>query len=97
MEKAIIHKIENYSGSTRMVVNHVPTIKRSNIHVYDNISIDGDVPKIFIGVYEHSTLQSNHKANYKVWPKYIAKTGHKRYPSESLTEFLLTLNPQLIF
>jgi hypothetical protein len=37
-------------------------------------------------VYEYKT---GRKSNPRSWPLYIAKTGHKWYPIESITEFLL--------
>ena len=49
--------------------------------------LSGDAPKDFVSVYEFGRCR---KSNPKKWIKYIAKVGHKWYPSESITEHLLT-------
>ncbi len=72
-----------------MDVRYVDTIKRENYFVDDTVSVDGDAPKKFIGVYDHELLGNRHKSNRKNWIRYIAKTGHKWYPIESITELLL--------
>ncbi|MDD2385514.1 MAG: HipA domain-containing protein [Bacteroidales bacterium] len=46
----------------------------------------GDAPKDFLGVYEYGYVP---KSKCKKWSKYIAKHGHKYYPMESITEFLI--------
>lgn len=48
----------------------------------------GDAPKELMRVYEY---EKGHKraGSPKSWPIYITKTGHKWYPSESITEYLL--------
>lgn len=84
-----IHRIENYSNQHGLWVKYIPVIKGNNYYVDDNISIDGDAPKKFIGVYDYRMLNSKHKSNRTNWIKYIAKTGHKWYPAESITEHLL--------
>lgn len=50
-------------------------------------SILGDAPKDFIKVYEPGEGRRN---DPRSWPAYIAKFGHKWYPSESVTEQLMT-------
>ncbi len=87
--KIPVHKIENYTASRRMDVRNTPRIKRANYFVDDKVSVDGDAPKKFIGVYDHALLGSRHKADKKNWVRYIAKTGHKWYPIESVTELML--------
>ncbi|MBD5225137.1 MAG: hypothetical protein HDS68_04100 [Bacteroidales bacterium] len=87
--KIPIHKIENYTWITSLNVLNVPVIKRCNYFVDDTISVDGDAPKKFIGIYDYSLLEHKHKSNRKNWIRYIAKTGHKWYPSESITELLM--------
>ena len=84
-----IHKIENYTSAHRLDVRGVPVIKRGDYFVDDSITVDGDAPKKFIGVYDHQMLGNKHKANRKNWIRYIAKTGQKWYPIESITELLL--------
>lgn len=84
-----IHKIENYTAAHRLEVRGVSAVKRSNYFVDDFITVDGDAPKKFIGIYDHQMLGNKHKANRKNWIRYIAKTGQKWYPIESITELLL--------
>ena len=84
-----IHKIENYTNAHQMNVRGVPVMKCSNYFVDDSVTVDGDTPKKFVGVYDHQLLGHKHKANRNNWIRYIAKTGHKWYPIESITELLL--------
>lgn len=49
--------------------------------------ISGDAPKDLIQVYEFGRCNKSEKST---WIKYIAKVGHKRYPSESITEQLIS-------
>lgn len=87
--KIPVHKIENYTDAHRLDVRNVPVIKRSNYFVDDTVSVDGDAPKKFIGIYNYQLLDHKHKSNRKNWIRYIAKTGHKWYPTESITELLM--------
>ena len=85
-----VHKIENYSGAYDLKdVCGVEAIKRNNFFVDDFVTVDGDAPKKFIGVYEYPLPQHRHKRNKRNWRHYIAKTGHKWYPIESITELLM--------
>ena len=72
-----------------MDVKHIPVIKKGNYFVDDTVSVDGDAPKKFIEVYDHELLGHRHKSNRNNWIRYIAKTGHKWYPIESVTELML--------
>ncbi|MCF0243812.1 MAG: HipA domain-containing protein [Bacteroidaceae bacterium] len=83
-----VHNIENYSNGSELWVSGIPVIKRKNYFLEDK-QIDGDAPKAFVGVYNHVLLGTKHKANRRNWIRYIAKTGHKWYPIESVTEQLL--------
>lgn len=87
--KMPIHKIENFTDSRLMSVMNVPIIKTGNYFVDDTVSIDGDAPKKFIGVYDNKLLEHRHKKKRKNWIRYIAKSGHKWYPIESVTELML--------
>ena len=87
--KIPIHKIENFTDSRLLDVRHVPVIKKVNYFVDDTVSVDGDAPKKFMGIYDHELLGHRHKKNLKNWIRYIAKTGHKWYPIESVTELML--------
>lgn len=64
----------------------VRRLRRKHYRVDTDLELLGDAPKEFIRVYEAG---GNPKAP-KTWPAFIAKVGHKRYPSESITEQLLT-------
>lgn len=87
--KIPIHKIENYTGTHSLNVCNVPIIKKRCYFVDDSVSVDGDAPKKFIGVYDYELLCHKHKCNRKNWICYIAKTGQKWYPIESVTELLM--------
>lgn len=84
-----IHKIENYSDAHRLDVHNIPVINRDHYFVDESVTVDGDAPKKFIGVYDYPLLEHKHKSNRKNWIRYIAKTGHKWYPTESITELLM--------
>jgi len=64
----------------------ISTLKRNHYFIEDRRSISGEAPKHFIRVYEYGECK---KENTKTWPLYIAKLGHKWYPVESITEYLL--------
>lgn len=83
------HHIENFSGQHGFWIKNISVIKNCNYYVDDNVSIDGDAPKKFIGVYDYCMQKPKHKSNHSNWSKYIAKTGHKWYPAESITEYML--------
>lgn len=87
--KIPIHKIEKYTDAHRLDVRGVPVIKQRDYFVDDSVSVDGDAPKKFIGVYDYELLDHKRRLNHKNWIRYIAKTGHKWYPIESITELLM--------
>lgn len=87
--KIPIHIIENYTDAFRLDVCKIPVIKQGCYFVDDTVSVDGDAPKKFIGIYDYQLLNHKHKSNRKNWVRYIAKTGHKWYPTESITELLM--------
>lgn len=66
---------------------NIPTLKRDNFIVLNDLNVTGDAPKEFIKVYKYGDAP---KSTPDRWPFYIAKTGHKWYPNESVTEHLLT-------
>ena len=84
-----IHKIENFTCGSLLAVRNVEVIKRGNYFVDESVTVDGDAPKKFIGVYDNRLMGSRHKKNRKNWIRYIAKTGSKWYPIESVTELLM--------
>jgi hypothetical protein len=77
-------KIEKHSGF-QPSLSSIEILKKHEYFVTDQ-AVSGDAPKKFIRHYEfgHSAKRHRHK-----WPAFIAKTGHKWYPIESITEFLL--------
>ncbi len=85
--KAIKAQPINYSGYPKNFPKRlVKVLKRHQYNVKPE-RLSGDAPKDFIFVYEYGNSK---KANAKTWTPYIAKVGHKWFPSESITEHLLT-------
>jgi len=80
--------IENYSTFYPKIRKPIEVIKKNNYIINPGINISGDAPKCFIKLYEFKKEYSK-KSNPEKWDGYIAKTGHKWYPMESITEFLL--------
>lgn len=74
-----------YSGFDQNWYNYLPVLKRKNFYK-ENIPISGDAPKNFIRVYEYGECRRNRPGK---WTAYIAKVGHKWYPVESITEYLI--------
>lgn len=77
-------RIENYSGF-RAGLGKIEILKKHQYYVTDQ-PVSGDAPKKFIKHYEYGSAA---KRNPNKWPAFIAKTGHKWYPIESITEYLL--------
>jgi HipA-like C-terminal domain len=67
-------------------------------YVDATVSIQGDAPKSFIRIREHTDGRRSGKRSRRRrltwrksrWPAYIAKVGSKWYPVESITEHLIT-------
>ncbi len=78
-------KIENYSCDN-IQYPKTPTLKKHQYFIVSGYTITGDAPKEFIRAYEYGCTS---KGDSKKWPLFIAKTGHKWYPVESITEYLL--------
>ena len=83
------HQIERYSNAHRAVPKGIAQIKRCNYRLLRGKSVMGDAPKALVLIYSYSKENRFRKQNVKRWPLYIAKTGHKWYPIESITERLL--------
>ena len=77
--------IENYSGIFRSWHGVIPPLRNGYYWVSDR-QLEGDAPKRFIHVYEYG---QGRKDQIKKWPGHLAKVGHKWYPCESITEYLL--------
>jgi hypothetical protein len=81
----------NLEKSSGMRINHpgkILCVKKHQYFIVDGYTITGDAPKEFIRVYEYGMAR---KSSPNKWPLYIAKTGHKWYPVESITEYLLNI------
>ena len=64
---------------------HIDFVKKHQYYVATHISIAGDAPKDIIRYYQFGMR----KTNPKKWPLFLAKLGHKNYPTESIMEHLL--------
>lgn len=78
--------IENYSGYKFDWRGKIAPLRKGYHILEQEKSVGGDAPKDFIRVYEYG---HGFKRSPKSWPAYISKVGHKWYPVESITEFLL--------
>lgn len=79
--------VEKYSHNH--AVQGIPVIKRSDCIWVKGVTLNGDAPKGFVRLYTYQQGGRVRRNNPKTWPSYIAKTGHKWYPVESITEYLL--------
>lgn len=79
-------KIENYSGYYFNWHGKIFPLRKGYYIVIEDKSVGGDAPKDFIKVYEYGT---GLRSRPHTWTAYIAKVGHKWYPMESITEYLL--------
>ena len=61
-------------------------IKRNHYFLVTDLAVSGDAPKDLIRLYTFRKGYHRKKAN---WDLYIVKHGHKHYPNESITEYLL--------
>lgn len=87
MDKLPRSGVENYSH--RHAVPKIPVIKRRDCIWVKGVTLSGDAPKGFVRLYAYQQGGKVRRRNPKTWPLYIAKTGHKWYPVESITEHLL--------
>ena len=78
--------ILRYSGY-RPKYDKIEIAKKHSYCVIKGVSVTGDAPKDIIRLYKYGISR---KSNYKKWPIYIAKLGHKYYPLESITEQLIS-------
>ena len=76
---------EKYNGYKKSINKNIPKIKSSH-YVVINQPLSGDAPKKFIKIYKYGVVRKKNKSR---WQGYLAKTGHKWYPNESITELLL--------
>ncbi len=78
--------IIGYSGYNPKF-SKIEIAKKHCYYIIKGLSITGDAPKDTIRLYEYGYSR---KKEYKKWPIYIAKLGHKHYPLESITEQLIS-------
>lgn len=78
-------EIKEYSGFIPRI-GSITVAKKHQYFIIPDISITGDAPKDFISYYHYGDCL---KSKNKTWPKFIAKHGHKHYPAEAITEFML--------
>lgn len=76
------------SGFKPPKLSHIAHLKKQNYYTDETVSMSGDRPKDFVKVYEYGE-KNCFRAKPKTWIPYLAKVGDKRYPSESITEYLL--------
>jgi len=81
-----IKEIENYSGVNIREIHRLVKPLRKGYHEVIHVPLGGDAPKDFIRVYKYGEA---FKRDVKNWSKYLAKVGHKWYPIESITEYML--------
>ena len=87
--KPIHIRKEKYADYEIQDKSRISTLKKGCYCVVQGYSIMGDAPKSFIRVYQYQKGSTQRKSNRGSWPLYIAKTGHKWYPLESVTEHLI--------
>lgn len=82
--------IENYSMGFNFIPNgiKIANLKKGHYRLIGGTSVGGDAPKELLRVYEYQKGKKQ-VDDPKKWNMHIAKTGHKWYPYESITEFVL--------
>ncbi|PUV26294.1 HipA domain-containing protein [Sphingobacterium athyrii] len=86
--KHILRREESAGYSGNINEKSIPILKSKDYIVIDK-PLDGDAPKAFLKVYSFKKGGSNKKCNQQSWESYIAKTGEKWYPQESVIEFMI--------
>lgn len=79
-------QVINNSGFRLNPGKAIPPLRKGRYFIVD-IFISGDAPKDFVKVYEYGKAR---KTSPHLWTPYIAKVGHKWYPIESITEYLMS-------
>jgi hypothetical protein len=69
---------------------NIESLRRGRYLAFDaaSLSIHGDAPKCFVKIQQHTPGQPGTRV--RDWVSYIAKVGNKFYPTESITEHLIT-------
>ncbi len=79
-------EIKHFSDKTNKTLG-VKVLKKKDFVIHNSDGLSGEAPKELISVYEHG---KSSKSKKKTWIKYLSKLGNKRYPSESITEHLIS-------
>lgn len=87
--KPIPIRKEKYADYKIQDKSQISTLKKGCYCVVKGYSLMGEAPKSFIRVYEYQKGGVQRKSNPNSWALYLAKTGHKWYPLESITEHLI--------
>lgn len=91
LSKANSEPILHHSGNLKL--SDIPVVKNGFYKVDSALSPNGDAPKQFLKIYKYGEAP---KSSIKHWTGYIAKTGHKWYPNESISEHFLTRVGQVL-
>lgn len=89
MDKLPRSGVENYSHERGIYKQGLYVVKSRDCIWIKDVTLTGDAPKGFVRLYEFERDGKVRRNNPATWPLYIAKTGHKWYPEESITEHLL--------
>jgi hypothetical protein len=87
--KPVAIRKDKYADYVISKKKSIQTLKRGCYCVVKGYSIMGEAPKSFIRFYEYQKGVAQRKVNLSSWALYLAKTGHKWYPLESVTEHLI--------
>lgn len=80
--------LERESGFQTFHSGAIPIVKKKHYRIIRGTTVAGDAPKELLKIYFYKKGQKRIQ-NPWLWDTYIAKTGHKWYPYESITEYLL--------
>lgn len=86
VDNRLRHVVVTTYADGRSNLRGIPIVKRKN-HVASVLEITGRAPKQEVLVYEFRKAVS---VRENLWSRYIAKTGERYYPIESITEHLFT-------
>jgi len=80
--------LEKREGYDKSLLGKIQSLPLEKYRIIKGLSVGGDAPKELLLVYEYKkgAIRAGKPKN---WPIYIAKTGQKWYPFESVTEYML--------
>lgn len=92
--KLRVEQSQHCSG--RILNEHrIPWLKERH-YLVEDYDLDGDAPKQFIRAYRYIRDGKVRKSRPETWIPYIAKTGAKWYPHESVIEYLINRIGQVL-